>query len=137
MSRDSFRDIRFEFNYSRSQFWFFHWLSLANPVLPTEITICRFADEWWRGCSITPCSAAPAYYQFQVYSLFSFAFKQFREHFLDELYMTDRYFMTKMIYLFETRYFQAILTKIVLCVTNFHPFLLRDSSKSNQRLGKC
>jgi hypothetical protein len=46
MSRDSFRDIRFEFNYSRSQFCFFHWLSLANPVLPTEITICRFAYEW-------------------------------------------------------------------------------------------
>ena len=40
------RDIRFEFNYSGSQFWFLQWLSLANPVLPTEITICRFADEW-------------------------------------------------------------------------------------------
>jgi hypothetical protein len=43
--------IRFEFNYSGSQFWFLHWLSLANPVLPTEITICRFPH--------TPCSAAP------------------------------------------------------------------------------
>jgi hypothetical protein len=43
------RDIRFEFNYSGSQFWFLHWLSLANPVLPTEITICRFADEWGGG----------------------------------------------------------------------------------------
>jgi hypothetical protein len=54
------RDIRFEFNYSGSQFWFFQWLSLANPVLPTEITICRFADEW--GCSpppTPPCSAVP------------------------------------------------------------------------------
>jgi hypothetical protein len=40
------RDIRFEFNYSGSQFWFLQWLSLANPVLPTEITICRLADEW-------------------------------------------------------------------------------------------
>ena len=49
VSRDSFRDIRFEFNYSRSQFWFFHWLSLANPVLQTEITIFRFADEWGGG----------------------------------------------------------------------------------------
>jgi hypothetical protein len=38
------RDIRFEFNYSGSQFWFLQWLSLANPVLPTEIIICRFAD---------------------------------------------------------------------------------------------
>jgi hypothetical protein len=38
------RDIRFEFNYSGSQFWLLQWLSLANPVLPTEITICRFAD---------------------------------------------------------------------------------------------
>ena len=40
------RDIRFEFNYSGSQFWFLQWLSLANPVLPIEITICRLADEW-------------------------------------------------------------------------------------------
>jgi hypothetical protein len=43
------RDIRFEFNYSGSQFWFLQWLSLANPVLLTEIIIYRFADEW--GCS--------------------------------------------------------------------------------------
>jgi hypothetical protein len=34
------RDIRFEFNYSGSQFWFLQWLSSANPVFPTEITIC-------------------------------------------------------------------------------------------------
>ena len=40
------RDIRFEFNYSGSQFWFLQCgLSLANPVLPTEITICRFATH--------------------------------------------------------------------------------------------
>ena len=37
VSRDSFRDIRFEFNYSGSQFWFLQWLSLANAVLPTEV----------------------------------------------------------------------------------------------------
>ena len=40
------RDIRFEFNYSGSQFWFLQWLSLASPDLSTEIIICRFADEW-------------------------------------------------------------------------------------------
>ena len=67
---------------------------------------------------------------------FSFAFKEFWEHFLDELYMTDRYFMTKIMYLFETRYLQATVTEIVLCVTNFHPFLLHNSSESNQRPGK-
>ena len=26
--------------------WFLQWVSLANTVLPTEIIICRFADEW-------------------------------------------------------------------------------------------
>jgi hypothetical protein len=67
---------------------------------------------------------------------FSFAFKEFWEHLLDELYMTDRYFMTKMMYLFENRYLQETLTEIVLWVMNFHPFLLQDSSESNQRLGK-
>jgi hypothetical protein len=77
-----------------------------------------------------------SYYQPQVHAIFSFVLKQFRGHFLDELYITDRYFMTKMMYLFETRYFQAALTEIVLCVMNFHPFLLQDSSESNQRLGK-
>ena len=49
------RVIRFEFNCSGRQFWFLQWLSLANPVLPTEITICRFADECGGGgggCSI-------------------------------------------------------------------------------------
>jgi hypothetical protein len=69
------RDIRFEFNYSGSQFWFLQpLLSLANPVLPTEIIICRFADEW--GVSPPPppppppphthtCSAAPVCYTFR------------------------------------------------------------------------
>jgi hypothetical protein len=42
------RDIRFEFNYSGSQFLFLQWLSLANPVLPTEITICRLAPPLYR-----------------------------------------------------------------------------------------
>jgi hypothetical protein len=57
------RDIRFEFNYSGSQFWFLQWLSLANPVLPTEMTICRFSDEWGvfhPPPPTPPCSAAPA-----------------------------------------------------------------------------
>ena len=48
------RDIRFEFNYSGSQFWFLQWLSLANPVLPTEITICRFADETHTHTPVAP-----------------------------------------------------------------------------------
>ena len=49
------RDIRFEFNYSGSQFWFLQCLSSANPGWLTEITICRFADEWGGGggCSST------------------------------------------------------------------------------------
>ena len=57
------RDIRFEFNYSGSQFWFLQWLSLASPDLPTEIIICRFADEWGGGVPPPPppCSAAPVY----------------------------------------------------------------------------
>ena len=30
----------------RFSMWFLQWVSLANTVLPTEIIICRFADEW-------------------------------------------------------------------------------------------
>jgi hypothetical protein len=56
-------DIRFELNYSGSQFWFLQWLSLANPVLPTEIIICRFADELGGvpPPPTHPCSATPVY----------------------------------------------------------------------------
>jgi hypothetical protein len=54
-------DILFEFNYSGSQFWFLHWLSLANPVLLTEITICRFADKWGGVPPPTPPVAPPLF----------------------------------------------------------------------------
>ena len=63
------RDIRFESNYSGSQFWFLQWLSLANTVLPTEIIICRFADEWGGGVPppTPPCSAAPGWKRSRVF----------------------------------------------------------------------